>query len=44
MEWLSNNWIFVGLVACVVILLGLFGRGGRERDENKGSGGATAGS
>lgn len=27
MDWLSNNWIFLGgLALCVLILLGLFGR------------------
>jgi len=28
MDWLSNNWIFVALMVCVVILLAVFGRRG----------------
>lgn len=26
MDWLSNNWMYLALAVCVVILLALFGR------------------
>lgn len=33
MDWLSNNWMFLALAVCVLILLALFGRGGMTKDK-----------
>lgn len=30
MDWLTNNWVFLALVICVLILLAVFSRGGRS--------------
>ena len=32
MDWFANNWLFfLALVVCVVILLAVYGRGGRSK-------------
>jgi hypothetical protein len=35
MDWLSNNWMFLALAVCVLILLALFGRGDRAEHDRE---------
>jgi len=35
MDWLSNNWMLLALAVCVLILLALVGRRGREHDKER---------